>query len=125
MRLVDEVAANMSHAADICVRNAAKQEVVLDYSEGSVEILDAMIDSFWGPAGPGSESFDGMVTVLGAYLGEVMVRNLDAKWTFNAEYQTPAVLVGSRSYFPLARLAKRFREPGNGLPIFFATAKEL
>jgi hypothetical protein len=55
-----------------------------DYSESSVAALDEWADRLWDPAGPrpGEAELDSNSKLMGAYLGEVIIRNLGGKWVF-------------------------------------------
>ncbi len=121
----NDLAESMDNAAGICVRNASKQGFSLDYSPESVEVLEDMITAFWGSEGPSRESFDGMVQIIGSYLGEVLIRNLGGVWGHNDQFGTVGIQHGSGWWFPHAKVTKRLSgEPGNDLRFFFAVISE-
>jgi hypothetical protein len=67
------------HAA-IAVRVAREQwETNLDYTPGSLEELDAEIDSLREEGQDGEDAAE-MLFVFGCYLGEVLVRRLGGAW---------------------------------------------
>jgi hypothetical protein len=71
------------HAA-IAVRVAREQwETSLDYSPGSLEDLDAEIDSLREDGLDGEDAAE-MLFVFGCYLGEVLVRRLGGGWVSTA-----------------------------------------
>src|SRR3989442_1713878 len=75
----EDVVAELKRRAEIQVDTAKKiAGIELDYSETSVALLDKMIDDLWGRNPP--NAMDSMVALFGAYLGEVVVRQLDGRW---------------------------------------------
>ncbi|HVO11573.1 MAG TPA: hypothetical protein VMX54_12595 [Vicinamibacteria bacterium] len=58
-------------------------DTVLDYRPGSLEALDAEIDSL-RESGLDAEDVAEMLFVFGCYLGEVLVRNLGGAWVATA-----------------------------------------
>lgn len=103
--------AQMSSDAEICLRLAVKSGFQLDGTEASLPVLEELIDSLtpWPRAGP--EIRDGMVRVIGAYFGQVLVNAGRGHWVYDEHYQTPGVeFDGGRRVFPHARVAKRWEE---------------
>jgi hypothetical protein len=101
----------MSGDAEICLRLAVKSGFQLDGTEASLPMLEELIDSLtpWPLAGP--EIREGMVRVIGAYFGEVLVTAGRGRWVYDEHYKTPGVdFDGRRRVFPHARVAKRWEE---------------
>jgi len=104
-------AAHMRSDAEICGRLAARSGFQLDGSEASLLILEELIGSLtpWRQAGP--ETREGMVRVIGAYFGQVLVEAGRGHWVYDEDYQTPGVgFEDGRRVFPHARVARRWEE---------------
>ncbi len=52
-----------------------------DYSEASIALLDPMIEENWGAKPP--VQLEAVVQIIGAYIGEVISRNLHGQWIEN------------------------------------------
>jgi hypothetical protein len=76
----------------------------LDYSPASLRLLDRAIDQQWPP---GKKPADETIGMMGAYVGEVLVRNLGVAWTSQTPTKEPGVQVGGGIAFPLSKVAKR------------------
>ena len=103
--------ATMSSDAEICGRLAVRSGFHLDGTEASLPVLEELIDSLtpWPLAGP--EIREGMVRVIGAYFGQVLVTAGRGRWVYDEHYKTPGVdFDGRRRVFPHARVAKRWEE---------------
>ncbi len=75
---------NAREHAKIAVTVARDEwETALDYTPGSLEALDAEIDSL-RESGLDGEDVAEMLFVFGCYLGEVLVRNLGGAWVATA-----------------------------------------
>ena len=101
----------ISSDAEICGRLAVRSGFHLDGTEASLPVLEELIDSLtpWPLAGP--EIREGMVRVIGAYFGQVLVTAGRGRWVYDEYYQTPGVeFDGGRRVFPHARVAKRWEE---------------
>ena len=70
-------------AAEAFVESLAEVGVTanLDYSQESVFLLDEIIAQGW-PTLRSDETYKLIPPVMGAYIGEVMVRHLDGSWTW-------------------------------------------
>lgn len=79
MPIPQEIQDELKRLAQIHV-DTAKQISGLDfdYSEASIALLDPMIENNWGAEVP--SQLDAMVQIIGAYVGEVIVRNLQGEW---------------------------------------------
>ena len=128
---VDEVTGKMRRMADLFVGAAAKFGVTsFDYSERSIGDLDDWADRLWDPAGPqpGPAELDSSAKTMGAYLGEVIIRNLGGRWVWvEAEGMSqPAVALPGGGNAMVAN--KAFKRQLNGrddsFDAFYAAAKE-
>ncbi len=118
------------HAA-IAVRVARDDwETELDYSPGSLESLDAEIESLREGGLDGEEAAE-LLFVFGCYLGEVLVRRLGGAWTATARSALRGVspwpmvvtLPDGSSWDAIGKVYRRL-ELGDSefLPAFFASA---
>jgi hypothetical protein len=64
-----------------------------DYSEKSVNDLEDLISNrLWDPAVPPTEEeLDSNTKLIGAYLGEVMIRHIGGHWAMDPEGRIPVV----------------------------------
>ena len=102
----------------------------LDFSPGSLEDVDAEIESVREEGSTGVDAAEALF-VFGCYLGEVMVRNLGGRWLTTARsafkdlspWPMVVVLPGGSSWDPIGKAYKRL-ELGDSeyLPAFFAAA---
>jgi hypothetical protein len=105
-------------------------ETHLDYSPGSLENVDAQIESF-REEGLTSEDAAETLFVLGCYLGEVMARALAGRWVATGRSSLADVspwpmvvqLPDGATWDPIGKVYKRF-ELGDSeyLPAYFAAA---
>lgn len=105
-----EVAVTQREVASLWVKTARKVGGwSFDYSEASVTLLDEVIDDLWDPdRRPGEEELDSLTKLMGAYLGEVMIRNQGGRWSWSPDRQMPALLVGqTRWAYVLDKVYKR------------------
>jgi hypothetical protein len=121
---------NAPDHAQLAVRAAWEEfETRLDYLPGSLESVDAQIESL-REEGLTSEDAAETLFVLGCYLGEVMARALGGRWIATARSPLAEVspwpmvvqLAGS-TWDPIGKTYKRF-ELGDSeyLPAYFAAA---
>lgn len=120
------------HAA-IAVRLAREQwETDLDYTPGSLEALDAEIDSLREEGQDGVDAAE-MLFVFGCYLGEVLARRLGGSWVGTARSSLRGVspwpmvvlLPDGSSWDAIGKAYKRL-ELGDSeyLPAFYQSAAE-
>src|SRR5262249_6549369 len=105
-------------------------ETRLDYSPGSLESVDAQVESL-REEGLTSEDAAELLFVLGCYVGTVMARALRGRWVATARSSLgdlspwPMVveLPGGATGVPIGKVYKRF-ELGDSeyLPAYFAAA---
>jgi len=81
----------------------------LDFSPGSLRVLDEAIDRFFRSKEPLVAT---TVLSFGAYVGEVVIRSLGGRWQPAAAWDDCAVVdIGPiAEMFPMRRVAKRFEE---------------
>ncbi len=122
---------NAREHAKIAVTVARDEwETVLDYTPGSLEALDAEIDSL-RESGLDGEDVAEMLFVFGCYLGEVLVRNLGGAWVATARsalrglspWPMVVVLPNGSAWDAIGKAYKRL-ELGDSefLPAFFVAA---
>jgi hypothetical protein len=102
----------------------------LDYSPGSLEAVDAQIDSLREDGLTGEDAAEALF-VLGCYVGEVMARFLGGKWVPTprsplagiSPWPMVVVLPAGSAWDPIGKAYKRL-ELGDSeyLPAFFAAA---
>lgn len=122
---------NAAAHAQLAVGVARQEwETALDYTPGSLESLDAAIDSLREDGRDGEEAAE-VLFVFGCYLGEVLVRNLRGRWQPTARsplqgvspWPMVVVLPDGSCWDAIGKTYKRL-ELGDGeyLPAFFAAA---
>ena len=95
--------------------------IQLDFTPGSLEVMDEAIDRFFEP---GSPVIAPTVMSFGAYLGEVVIRNLGGRWRPWASWEDAAVVeIGSvAEVYPMRRMMKRMQEgPENSVKFWYET----
>ena len=73
-----------------------------DYSEASMALLDPMIEENWGENPP--TQLESIVKIIGAYIGEVIVRHLQGQWAegdgrWVVEFPLPDGSIGKANVF--------------------------
>ncbi|WP_329114868.1 hypothetical protein [Streptomyces sp. NBC_01353] len=118
------------HASEFVERAAVRSRLPLDYSVTSLRIVDRLIDGL-RQGGGGRERVNGALTAIGAYVGEVLVREAGAVWVdLPPEHLLRSVFghpVGvrmpdGRMWNPLGRTVNRFEVgPQESLHTYFLT----
>lgn len=119
--------------AELAVRLAREEyETRLDYSPGSLEDVDGLVDGL-REEGLSAEEAAETLFVLGCYLGEVLVRSLGGRWVATprsalralSPWPMVAVLPDGSSWDAIGKVFKRL-ELGDSeyLPAYFAAAAE-
>lgn len=102
-----ETAHIMRSLADEFVQNARGADL-FDYSLESVPRLDHLIDGLLEDASA-ADLDRGFSLGMGAYLGEVVVRNSTAaRWVYSVEQRTGAIECGELFALPVFKVSKRF-----------------
>jgi len=104
----------MQHLADDFVRSMRDFDWELDYSEQSIRMLEEMIDrqfADWRPWRSGKVAKKNLpiASLVGAYLGEVMIRHVGGHWGWMPDFDVAAVQLPSGTWTsPPAKAQKRF-----------------
>ena len=105
---------DMQRLADALVRSMRDFEWELDYSEQSIRMLEEMIDqqfADWRPWRSGKVAKKNLpiASLVGAYLGEVMIRHVGGHWGWMPDFDVAAVQLPSGTWTsPPAKAQKRF-----------------
>ncbi len=117
-----DLAATMGVYAEEAVRMADEDfEIHLDYSEESLESVEAILDAIAAalpatreggldPLSPLWEWVDEMAVFWGAYLGEVILRYWGGSWTLHVPpdlKETTAIRVGHLQAYPISQTYQR------------------
>lgn len=114
----------MQRAANTFIEGMDREGEHLDFSDSSVNRLDGLIDEFW-PRGPSEDTLNYTAPMIGAFLGEVIVRNIGGRWVDDREFNQPAVEYGEERILPISKVLKRLTEgPEHSLGIFYAEIRE-
>ncbi|WP_017237728.1 hypothetical protein [Streptomyces sp. SS] len=118
------------HASEFVDGVAARGRLPLDYSAGSLRLVDRLIDGL-RRGGAGREQVAGPLRGLGAYVGEVLVREAGAVWVdlppghmLRSVFAHPVGVrtPDGRVWNPLGRTVNRFEiGPGESLQTYFLT----
>ncbi len=79
--------------AALFVDTAARYGRTFDYSEAGIRDLDDWVDNLWDPSGPRptEAELDTNTKLVGAYLGEIIIRNIGGQWVMANDPRQPAV----------------------------------
>ena len=122
---------NARDHADLAVKVAASEfGLDLDYSSGSLEQVDAQIESLREDGLTGEDAAEALF-VLGCYVGEVMVRDFSGQWVATARspladispWPMVVLLPGGSAWDPIGKAYKRL-ELGDSeyLPAYWKAA---
>jgi hypothetical protein len=109
-RRPDDLAGKQRQIADLFVNTASQLAgLTFDYSQASVDDLDGWVDRLWDPHGPppSEAELDSNTKLIGAYLGEVMIRHWGGDWVWNSDPEQPAVETNGMTVLVLNRAYKR------------------
>jgi len=102
-----KAAAMMQQAAEAFVGPAkANGAAWLDYSPASVMLLDELVSAWWAPT-PEKGTYESMIPAMGAYVGEVLVREAGGRWIRDPG-EGYAIDLNGRVVFPMKQIAGRF-----------------
>ena len=128
----DGTADKMHATAELFVETARKfGETAFDFSEQSVKALEEWADHLWDPTGPrpGEAELDSNAKLMGAYLGEVVIRNLGGRWIWakGDGMAQPAVQLPNGSIAWVLNKAYKRQLDGltNNLAAFYIGAKRV
>lgn len=103
----EKVAAQMRYLAQVFVDSVAAQGEVLAWDTASALRLDGLCTEFV-TGKPDNEKLPYLSAAMGAYLGELVVRNGRGRWVYSSEAKAPAVeLPNGLCCFPQHKVAKR------------------
>ena len=118
--------------AETVVRQVGAGGASLDYSAGSLAVLDSLFADSESPFAQLSEQQRHLaVFYLGCYLGEVLVRELSGTWHFEENWFESTLLVvrenGGVQLRPFEKVLRRFTEgsEGNSLAAYFSALLEI
>jgi hypothetical protein len=119
------LADDLRHDAEVFARSGREKGYRLDYSEASIVEVERLLTDWTveTPEGPHvDDNLASIAAMIGAYVGEVMIRNLGGYWTRWEDY---IAVKGPEVYaFPLDKAIKRAYEPlGNQLDYFYEVMK--
>jgi hypothetical protein len=120
----EAVARDMAQFADAFLRGTTAEGHILDYDGKCADRLDELATLFL-QSNPSSDVLDSMTLAMGAYLGELIIRNGGGTWTYELSQESPGVrlprstLVG----FPLNKVYRRLTiGPEHSLKQFYDAA---
>jgi hypothetical protein len=119
----EDVAADMRAFAQIFVDGAAAEGQVFGWDAPCAQRLDGLCEAFLASR-PGDDAIQSMVLAMGSYLGELIVRNGDGRWTYDTRAAAAGVDVPSRKRcFPHGRVTQRLTSgPAHSLRLFYEIA---
>ena len=103
----DEVAAYMRRLAEVFVERTAAEGRAFGWDNASALRIDELCEQYLSGR-PDNEARHYFSIGVGAYLGELVVRNGRGRWVYEANAQTPAIeIADGRRCFPHHKVAKR------------------
>jgi hypothetical protein len=124
------------HAADLaetCVAAANQiSGLVLDYSPGSLDLVDRQMDTF-AADGHDSSVLASTLFAFGCYVGEVLVRNLGGRWVSvekpvmkdRAGFPMVVMMDSGDWWNPIGKVFKRLDDgPSESISYFYAVAAQ-
>jgi hypothetical protein len=119
----ENVAADMLAFAQMFVDGTAAEGQAFGWDAPSARRLDGLCEAFLA-GDPGEDVIQSMVLAMGAYLGELIVRNGDGRWAYDAEACAARVDLPSRKpCFPHSRVDHRLHVgPAHSLRLFYEIA---
>jgi hypothetical protein len=103
----DQVATDMRRFAEVFVAGCAAEGHEMGWGPDSALRLDGLCDAYLA-SGPREAAKNRMILAMGAYLGELIVRNGRGRWTYDPEACAAAVdTPAKRRFFPHAKVGKR------------------
>lgn len=97
----------MAGLSEAFVSGSAEEGEHFDYAPENAERLDAWVELFVAER-PSEDVVHSVVVSMGAYVGELIVRNGGGRWTFAPQAGAPGVeLTSGLVCFPLNKVGKR------------------
>jgi hypothetical protein len=118
-----DINTTMAAFAKAAVQFAAGFKKNLDYSESSIQLVEAICESLYADipknfftkliqSGPSENKISQMAQMLGAYVGEVIRKNYGGSWALEevgSQGKTIVLNIGETKVFPVAKLYKRLK----------------
>lgn len=105
-----EAAEFRRQAGDFCLLARESYGLDLDYSPGTLNQLDELIDTNFGPGSADDNA--ALIVAMGCYVGEVILRAHGGLWQSEGNFfHSPAVVIQGKLQthtFPLSRVWRRF-----------------
>ena len=121
------LAAWSPEAAEAFRSVAAEYGFELDYSPESLGDVERLIpEKFSGRRGKPKKRWRDMSGTTGAYVAEVILRNIGGAWGFESEFQAGGIQLPSGTWiFPLHKSRKRYEDgPGDDFVSYYAVVAE-
>lgn len=121
------LAAWSPEAAEAFRSVAAEYGFELDYSPESLDDVERLIsEKFSGRRGKPKKKWRDMSGTTGAYVAEVILRNIGGAWGFESEFQAGGIQLPSGTWiFPLHKSRKRYEDgPGDDFVSYYAVVAE-
>jgi hypothetical protein len=117
--------------AEKAIATARKFNAKLDYSENSLQEVEAILSQFAGrtPAGgPLAEDADEMCKMWGSYLGEVVRRRFGGEWSIETypgkQFATLTLTVAANKLYPTVKIDRRLTQgEGESVWLFYKMVK--
>ena len=118
-----DITTTMAAFAKAAVQFAAGFKKNLDYSEGSIQLVETICASLYEDipknfftrliqSGPSENKISQMAQMLGAYVGEVIIKHYGGNWALEdvgSQGKTIVLNTGEIKIFPVAKLYKRLK----------------
>jgi hypothetical protein len=103
-----ETAEAMGRLCEVFLAGIAARNLSLGWDGKDVALLDDVCDQRFIPGQPTVTTRQALSARMGAYVGELLVRNAGGHWVYDVSCQSAAVeLPDGRRVFPAARVAQR------------------
>lgn len=103
-----ETAAAMQSMAEVFVAGSLADGFQFGWDGQETSRLDDLCDRFVIPGQRRVSTRQALAARMGAYVGELLVRNGDGRWVYDEDARSAAVeLPGGRRVFPAERVAQR------------------
>ena len=121
------LADHMRVGAEEFAQVATEEGYALDFTPGSVANVERMIEEVFtaskrfgrGKADRPDPQFSNMAPRVGAYVGEVIVRNHNGRWDSHPDFG-PGVVIDENWLFPLGKAQQRFENgPEDNVEVFY------
>ncbi len=103
-----QTAEAMRMLAEVFLAGVAARHISLSWGGEDIARLDDICDRRFIPGQPSVTTRQAASARMGAYLGELLIRNVGGRWVYDDSCQSAAVeLPDGRRVFPAARVAQR------------------